>query len=277
MVQQSEFEKLIENNESALRRIRNTYFPLIAQRIITGYNLYPKLFDYSQGRLFLNYFHSDLKPEDSHFKELSEKLRESGFLEQRVVIDTRAINQEIIMPRNADYITKSDWKDPLNMRYFDFNGNEIQPEVARSSEISLIGETFQYDWLIKIKDEKELRRVIDLFKLYASKFSLDKQGRKIVENGKPKYNNSAISESWDTPLLVCTVSDKKKPKPLVDFLGINQFNVVETLDDVSVVLSTLVRSKTKELKRFLQRCSYVSKPIKKYAIRVFVEEYIDAK
>lgn len=277
MTQQSEFEKLIEDNECNLKIIRSNYFPLIADGVITGYNLYPRLFDYSGARFFLNYLHSDLKPDDAHFKELSEKLKEAGFLEERTIIGAKAINKDGIIPREAHYHTKPDWKNPENMRYFDFGCNEISLEEARSSERELVGEALQYDWLIKFNSEMELRRVIDIFKQYASKFSLDKQGRKIIKNGKPTYNHEAISEAWDIPLLVCTNIDNQKPRTLTDFLRVNQFNIMMDFEDTSIVLSTLVRNQTKEFQRFLHKHSYDLKPEKKYVIRVFVEEYIDAK
>ncbi len=119
---QSEFEELILKNEKDLQRIRSIYFNLIKNEIITGYNLYPKLFDYSQGNLFLNYLHSDLKPEDRHFQELYKILRSEGFLEEIIVINDELVDSREIIEREADYITQSNWENPLNMRYFDFKG-----------------------------------------------------------------------------------------------------------------------------------------------------------
>lgn len=61
-----EFEKIVQANESDLQQIRSKYFPLIEEGIITGYNLYPGLFDCSKGKFFLNYLHSDLGKKDRH-------------------------------------------------------------------------------------------------------------------------------------------------------------------------------------------------------------------
>ena len=127
----SRFEELIKTNERDLTRIRSQYFPLIANEVITGYNLYLTLFDYSQGRLFLNYLHSNLKPGDAHFRELSEKLMDKGFIEERIVVDSEVIDKERIIAREADYLTRADWEDPPNMRYFDFSGREIPAEKAK--------------------------------------------------------------------------------------------------------------------------------------------------
>jgi len=106
---------------------------------------------------------------------------------------------------------------------------------------------------------------------------LDRQGRKIIEDGKPKYNGNAISEAWDIPLLLCTCAKNQKPKDLIDFLRVNQFNIDEKLGNVPIILSTLVGTKTKELQEFLHKHSYNNRFIKKYALRIFVEEYIDAE
>ena len=271
----SRFEELIKTNERDLTRIRSQYFPLIANEVITGYNLYLTLFDYSQGRLFLNYLHSNLKPGDAHFRELSEKLMDKGFIEERIVVDSEVIDKERIIAREADYLTRADWEDPPNMRYFDFSGREIPAEKAKSSKKELIGETLQYDWLIKLNNEEELRQVIDIFKAYAGKFQLDNYGRKIMIDSDPQHNRKAVSEAWEIPLLVCTSTDNKKPSILIDFLRVNQFNISERLGEVPITLSTLVRAKSKELKNFLQEQSHNINLIKKYALRVFVENYID--
>jgi len=45
------FETLLKQNETDLRLIRAKYFPLISEGIITGYNVYPQVFNYSKGNL----------------------------------------------------------------------------------------------------------------------------------------------------------------------------------------------------------------------------------
>lgn len=75
-IDKPEIEELID--ESKMQNIREKYFPLVAEGIITGYNMYTQTFDYSQGDLFLHYLHSDLTAEHIHFQELSEMLRQKG-------------------------------------------------------------------------------------------------------------------------------------------------------------------------------------------------------
>lgn len=274
---QTKFEELLEENEEDLKIIRSKYFPLIEKRIITGYNLYPSLFDYSQGELFLNYFHSDLRPEDKHFQELSEILQGKGFLEKIVIVNSELVNGKEISERLADYITEPDWQDPFNMRYFDYEGNEISTSVAKGLGEETIGESLQYDMLIRVKNEQELRRLVDLFKKYVSKHKLSKSARIILENLDPVENKYAISKAHKVPLLVCTSKKNKKPKNLDDFLSVKQFIIPETLGDNSVILSTLVRKNAKELKSALNKGKIIPQIGKKYVLRLFVEEYIDPK
>ena len=276
MTQKPTLKELIAEHEQDLRVIRSKYFPLITQGTITGYNLYAKLFDYAQGRLFLHYLHSDLKPTDEHFRLLSRKLRQRGLLEEKVIINTGVIGKEKVTEREADYVTKAYWEDSPHMRYFDFDGNEIPVEKAKSLDEDVIGEVLQYDWLIKADNETELRALIDCFKKYASKFVLDRKGRKVIEEGRDKENKYAVPQSWEVPLLVCATTGKRKPGMLDDFLRVNQFNIPERLGNTPIVVSTLVRGKSKEFQEYLVNEGLAIQPEKRYALRVFVEDYIDA-
>lgn len=271
----TKFEELIKEHEEDLQRIRNKYFTLIADGIITGYNLYSKLFDYSKGRLFLNYLHSELRPEDRHFKELSEILRTKGFLEERIIINDGLVDREETLEREADYITRASWDDPLDMRYFDFYGKELTREEAKVLRGDVVGESLQYDLLLRVKDEPELRKVVDLFKEYASMHILDKNGRKIIKNNDYVENENAIYNAWDTPLLICTNKSNKKPRNLYDFLAVNQFNILEQFGNNSIILSTLLRTKSKKFHKILEERKDKFQFDKKYAPRVFVEDYID--
>ena len=206
-----------EKQEDDLRKIRNKYFHLIESGIITGYNLYPTLFDYSKGKLFLNYLHSDLKPEDEHFKELSGILREESLLEERVRVSNKIVDNRQIIERHADYLTQAEWEDPTSMRYFTFDGRELRLDEAKQLGIDVIGESLQYDLLIGVKNERELRKLINLFKKYTSKYKLNRRGSKVKNNGSAIINRSAISGSWDIPLLICTANYGIKPVTLQDF------------------------------------------------------------
>jgi len=271
------FEEILRANEEDLQRIRKQYFPLIGRGIITGYNIYSNLFDYSKGKLFLDYLHPNLRPEDRHFIELSERLKsEAGIdLESRITINSKLVDRTGLAARNADYITRPHWKNPADMRFFDFDGRELSTEeISKMRKASLIGESLQYDLLIKIKDKQELRKIIDILKVYASQFQLDRRGRKLVKEGDYVETTDPIAGASDIPLLVCT-SRNKKPENLQDFLAICQFNITEYLGDKLVILSTLVRSKAKDIRKILVSRNAIVSADKKYALRVFVEDYID--
>ena len=81
---------------------------------------------------------------------------------------------------------------------------------------------------------------------------------------------------WEVPLLICTTADNKKPNCLYDFITVSQFNISEKLADKEVQISTLVKDRTKKLQKALLKNGDKIKPIEKYVIRVFVEDYIDA-
>ncbi len=273
-MKEEKFVQLLKERESALHRIRLKYFHLIRDRIITGYNLYQKPFTQSSG-LSLTYMHSNLKPEDIHFKELTDKLRKFDFLKESVVINDRLIEMKDRIEREADYITKADWENPMGTRYFDFDGIELSENEAKKIG-DVIGESFQYDLVFRVENEDELVHLVSFFKHYTSKFRLDRHGKKLIKNDDFVVNNDAIEGAWDIPLLVCTTEDDKKPKNLVDFLAVRQFDVLETLVDRNVTLSTLVRKYVKELQASLTKIGIVPQIYKKYALRVFVEDYIDA-
>lgn len=279
---QTNFEKDIEEGkyENDLKRIRENYFPLINQEIITGYNLYPtdNMFNYSQGEIFLNYLHSDLRPRDKHYQELCKRLKEEDFsLEDRILINDELVDRETLIGRNADYLTRPGWSNPPNIRYFDTEGNEISAEKAKKSKRRMIiGESFQYDMLIRVKDEPELRKAIDLFKKYASQYKLNKRGEIIQMDGEDVENEDQIYRSWEIPLLLCTTKNDRKPKDLYDFLTVKQFNINEQLNKISIMLSTLVKSKREELEKILKRRGIEPQINKKYVLRVFVD-YVEGK
>jgi len=276
-MQENIFESILKVQEDELKRIRKLYFPLIKKGIIAGYNLYPKQFDYSKGKLFLNYLHSDLKLSDRHFKELSLKIkkRTDVNLEERVTINNKLIDRTEKIDREADYLTTTSWEDPPNMRYFDLNGTELPREEAKGED-QVIGESYQYDLLIRVKDESELRALVDSFKIFASKYMLDRKGRKIMVNKRMVLNNSAVFSSYDIPLLVCTCTNNRKPSKLEDFILINQIDIKEHLGEMPIMWSTLLKTKTKYLCGLFNERNQEVTVKKRYALRVFVEDYLEA-
>jgi len=270
------FEKIIKENEKFNKRIRGTFFPLITEGMITGYNIYENLFDYTGANIFLNYLHSDLNSNDKHYKEITNILEKEGLTNNILNISHELVDSKEIKERNAIYLTRPEWEDSPRMRYFLFDGTEISIKQAEELGIDVIGEVMQYDMVLKLKNETELRRITNLLKKYVAKFKIDEFGRKIKDaNGNPSINNNAISNAWDIPLIICTTRDNKKPSLLKDFLKVNQFNIKYYLKDIPIIISTLVRKKHKNLKNFLLSDELKFNIKKKYALRTFVEDYID--
>lgn len=270
------FRSLLRRNEADLQRIREKYFPLLERRLITGYNLYAKLFEYSEGTLFLDYLHSDLEPTDRHFMELTKRLQQDGGidLDERVIVNSKLVERTERKERVADYITLPTWENPSDMRYFDFDGNEV-PKKKSSRMPAVIGESIQYDLLIKANSENELRILATLFKRCASRHQLDRNGRKILVDNKPVRNIDAIFEPSDVPVLICTNTKNTKPPNLPDFVTVTQFNVLERIGNIKVVWSTLARTQARGLYHALKEKNQELALEKKYALRVFVEDYLD--
>lgn len=270
---------VLKKDKGDLQRIRSVFFPFIAQKLITGYNIYSQLFDFSSHHLFLSYLHSHLQTDDKHFQELSDRLRtvEELDLQEKITLHNKLIDRREVVKRDAYYLTRREWNDPEDMRYFSLNGQEVSPEQAATLE-SVIGESLQYDLLIRIQSKDELRRVIDIFKMYASKHVLDKKGKKIMEEKGPKINGEAITNSFDIPLLTCITKNSRKPKNLIDFLVVKQFSVQEIVGQETVVLKTLVRTNADLFHVAIKQVGYTTNAItidKQYALRVFIEDYIE--
>lgn len=268
---------IVSTQEEELKRIRNRYFPLIKQGLITGYNLYSNQHHISEDELSINYLHSNLRPTDAHFIELCNKLKNEGgiILEERMHVNNKLVNRAEKSNRYATYVNKPEWEDHSNMRYFDFNGNEIPPDKAKDLERVLIGESIQYDLLLCVKNEEELRKLINLLKKYTSKFRLDKKGRIVIKNGIFVPNEESISGAWEIPFVVCTAPKDKKPKNFIDLLAISQFDIQERLGAYDVSLNTIVRANTEELERRLHEKGIIFRRSKRYLLRVAVEQYIE--
>ena len=277
MTAQKTFEQRIEENESNIIQIRSIFFPLIRDGIITGYNIYDKVPTYSPGKLFLNYLHSDLSPSHQHFQELTKILEQEGLTSNILNIGHELVDSSEIKERHAIYLTKPEWEDAPKMRYFLFDGTEVSQKEAEELGVDLVGEVLQYDMLLKVKNETELRRITDLFKKYVASYRIDDFGRKIKDkDGVPTENTAAIHKSWDIPLLICTSSSNKKPRTLKDFLEINQFDISHRFGNNSVVISTIVRNKSRNLEQFLVTEGLDYEKNKKYVLRIFVEDYINS-
>jgi len=266
------FTKTLLENEDDLKRIRNFYLPFIGKRIITGYNLYCDPCNYEQNNLYLNYFHSDLRYHDSHFIELRGRVKAEGF-EEKIVINNKLVEGIKIVERSADYLTKSDWNDPQFTRYFDFDGNELLRSDAKDLD-EVVAESIQYDLSMKIANESELRKLVNFFKGYGSKFRLDRAGRIMLEENDFVENHNAIVDAWKIPLLL--VMSDKKPKNLIDFLAVNQIYIDEIVAKKQALVSTLIKNKTKEFLTLLKNKCVEVRVSRRYVLRAFVESYLDA-
>src|SRR3989344_8327947 len=105
---ESDFERLLRENEADLAIIRQTYLPLITNKTITGYNLYPEQLDYSKAPYFLNYLHSDLKPDDKHLDEVLAFLKDNNVHNQLAVLNGRLVEGRKILTRDATYRSEPD-------------------------------------------------------------------------------------------------------------------------------------------------------------------------
>lgn len=272
---ESEFERLIRENEDDLDRIRSSYFSFIRGGIIVGYNLYPDHITVPEG-LSVDYSHSDLGPNDRHFRELSNLLRGEGVpLEEKLLVNNQLINRSDILVREADYLTKREWEPTAKTRYFTPNGREIEASEITSFDGPMIKERLEYDLLVRANDEFHLRRLVNLFKKYASRYKLDRLGRKLKIGNIEVKNKDSLDGAFDIPLLTCTNISGQKPKTLRDFVKIYQFNVQENIGNSEVILSTFVRVKAGELRKVLKSLGVRNSSNCRYALRVFVEDYID--
>lgn len=128
-MKRSVLEKILEESRDDLQRIRQTYFPLIVGDIITGYNLYvdnPQENVEGLG-LSLSYFHSDLRPNDKHFVQLSDILKKEGFVKEIPFVRNSLVDRSnLVIERNSTYLIIPEWVNPGNMSYFDLDGDYYQ-------------------------------------------------------------------------------------------------------------------------------------------------------
>ncbi len=269
-MEKSSFKHTLKSNEAELKRIRRIYFHFIKEGLITGYNLYEKESQPPNTGNVLSYLHADLKPTDKHFQELSAVIKNEFPTGYKILTQNRIVDKSDIVERNADYLTTQSWTDPQNMRYFALDGEELTRDEAKKLEI-VVRESFQYDLLINVQEENDLRRLVNTFKKYTSRFSLDQRGlRKKLEN---KY---AVVNAWDIPMLFFSTPGNKKPENFSDFLTVTLFNMPETIGNQPITLSTLVRRRAKELNKLLKQMNLPFSLEKRYVLRLAVSSYIDA-
>lgn len=60
-----------------------------------------------------------------------------------------------------------------------------------------------------------------------------------------------------------------------DFLKVNKFDIELEFGGIEVIISTLVRSKTKEFRKIIKNKNLIFTIGKRYALRSFIEDYIE--
>ncbi len=270
----NELDGILEKEDN-LKQIRKLFFPIMDEDIITGYNLYTQKVEFPKINFFLSYLHSDLTNRHKHFKELTKLLEKEGFLKPILIINDALVNLNLSVERYATYVTIPHWKDPKKTRYFTFNGKELGYKEAKKLNIELIGENKQYDMHIKIENDEQFRELVNIFKKHVSKYQLDYYGRiKVDQFDDPIENKNAIYNSWEIPLI--TITKEKKPNKSQDFLTINKFDTNYQLNSLDrVIINSLVRAKTKRFKEVLTRKGLDYDVSKRFALRTFIERYVD--
>ena len=196
-------EDLVKNHSSVLQNLRIRYYPLIAQGLATGYNLYLAPLPTPNFRFGFSYYHSELKPTDDHFNTLFQRIRNYSSTNLQPVIRGNIMSSSLVLPRNAVYLIKPEWKNPSDMHYYDLQGFPLIPTKEGFQRL-VVGESLQYELFIAVESEKELRNLANFFKRYASKDLLNMHGKKVIHNEEPVKNGLAIDDScWSVPLFVC--------------------------------------------------------------------------
>ena len=205
-------------------------------------------------------------------------LRLEGFLEMRSGLSVESFQ---VRDRYAAYVQDPRWKAGRNIRCFKFDGTEISLGEAVCTKREFVVEQRQYELRLKADDEVALRRIIDVFKRFTSKVKLgfhggflrDKEG-KVVENTDNVGKKNYIYNSWNVPLM--TLAAKKKPSNLRDFLLIYNFSIPLSDTQGRVFVRSLVRGRADDFKQFLTEQCLTYSTEKRYALRVFIDEYVEA-
>ncbi len=257
----------IQFNEEYLQQFRSLLFPIIGKELITGYNIY-RIVDKSKKRpsFQLSYFHSDLSEKDEHRTALVEKLSDYG-----VIHLTEKVEENIIC-RNASYITKNLWDDPLRTRYFDTSGNKILEETLLDFEGIIIAESLQYDMNIGVESEKDLALLIKIVNKHLYKYIRNVQGNYVLKKGEKALNPDGIPGAWDIPLISLR-TDKRKI--IEGFSEISEI-IIEMQGNEEIMASLFIDRKTKQFLNELKSKSQEFSKIPILANSLFVDKYINA-
>lgn len=248
-------------DEVILQKYRKLFFPAIGKRIITGYNVYVGR-DGEQAPFVINYLHSDLDVDEGgkphrHKQELLDVLKRSS----DVQTGEQIVNS--VVDRLAIYKIGEWDENPAGLKFYDSEGNELQPEELLMYRGTIIAEGRQFEMSVMVEGESDVKHVLNLFNKYTYKMKVDSRGEVKNEN-----NPDAIFGAWEIPLIVVTAQSSLKRH---DFRSIS--DIIVNDDDHEI--STLVKKQRKTFEKFLSMNGVPYFRIGKYANRPFVEQYLD--
>ena len=248
-------------NETILQKYRRLLFPTIGDKVITGYNVYLDR-DVCKAPFVITYLHSDLDMDENgqpqrHKQELLEVLQKSSDIQTGEQI----VNS--IVDRLAVYKIGEWDENPAGLKFYDADGNEMQPEELLMYRGTIIAEGRQFELSVMVEDETDVKHVLNLFNKYTYKIKVDSRGEVKSEN-----NPHAIFGAWEIPLIVVTAQNGLKRH---DFRSIS--DVIVKDDDHEI--STLVKKQIRRFEQFLSGKGVPFCRIRRYANRPFVEQYLD--
>ncbi len=250
----------------ALEKSRRLFFPIIAEGIVTGYNVYRHRPE-TNAPFIVNYLHSDLSFDKTgkplpHLEELTDKLSKFGPAQ----IIEKITNS--IVDRIAVYKV-GDWEEnPAGLTFYDQNGKVLSAEDLKKHRGLIVVEGKQYDLGIELSHQTDVDKVLRLLRESVFRYEIDDDGNVKNLNDKPVINRNAISGSWDIPLITLSSRENSKKR---GFRPVEEITVTE-LDHV---IATLIDKNAERLRTSLQSQNVAFKRQEKLANSAFIDLYLN--
>jgi len=250
----------------ALEKSRQLFFPIIAERIITGYNVYRHKSE-TNAPFIVNYLHSDLSFDETgkplpHLEELTDKLSKFGPA-QIIEKITNSIVDCVAVYKVGD------WEEnPTGLIFYDQFGIVLNAENLKKHRGLVVVEGKQYDLGIELFHQREVDEVLHLLRRYVFMYEINDNGNIRNFHGKPVINIDAISGSWDIPLV--TLSSKENHKKQ-GFRHVEEITVTE-LDHLIV---TLIDKNAERLRILLQSQNVAFNRQEKLVNNAFIDMYLN--
>jgi hypothetical protein len=181
----------MEFTDEELAKYRRVLAPLFRDRTITGFNIYPEIYE-GKTRFAVSYLHEDLDENNPHKVELLDRIAENHLAHLITTIVGR------IVRRRAVYLSPQIWFDNRRPNVYDFEGNPIPTERINEFE-EFLQEDLQYDMTLDVDNEKDLADLLQVFDKHANKFKIDARGN-ILEG---ELNPDKIKHNpWDIPVVL---------------------------------------------------------------------------